>query len=470
MPNEKPKVGLLLLSAEWFARIGASQGSFRELPKQLSDDAAAIEQALSLKLTVVNPGILATRLQVTEATRRFEHEGVDLVIACQITWGEDRLIIEAVQQLPLVPFLVWCYSPLRRLPNIMTMTDLFRTSGPVGALQASAPLKRLGKEFGVVFGSHQNPDVIRRIVSFAKAARVARELRHATIGVLPYRCDQMTGTYVDEFRLKKEIGPELKYISTFDYRTLCEEVPTSQVAAFVQELRTGYSISPSVTEKGLAQGARVSLGLARLVEKYQLEAVAIEDVGEELHRVVGLRPCLSVPALFDRAVVSMEAEVGGAVALLILRQLTGKPPMYTEAFTYDEEANCLLLGHAGIHDVRLAPSAAEVLIEPDGEFVESEPDSAWMRFRAKSGRVTLLSVFCDIGRFKLVITSGESLGSGPRLLGPPHAYVKMDMPLADFFDKTIKTGMTQHWALVHDVVVDELVALADILGLEKVII
>jgi L-arabinose isomerase len=144
--------------------------------------------------------------------------------------------------------------------------------------------------------------------------------------------------------------------------------------------------------------------------------------------------------------------------------------MYTEAFTYDEEANCLLLGHAGIHDVRLAPSAAEVLIEPDGEFVESEPDSAWMCFRAKSGRVTLLSVFCDIGRFKLVITSGESLGSGPRLLGPPHAYVKMDMPLADFFDKTIKTGMTQHWALVHDVVVDELVALADILGLEKVII
>jgi L-arabinose isomerase len=146
----------------------------------------------------------------------------------------------------------------------------------------------------------------------------------------------MTGTYVDEFRLKKEIGPELKYISVNDYSLICAGIPEETVEAFARDLKAEYRVAERVTEAGLAKSARVSLGLAKVVEKYRLDALALEDISEELHRVIGLRPCLYVPALFERAVVSMEAEVGGAVALLMLKKLTGKPPMYVEIFTYDE--------------------------------------------------------------------------------------------------------------------------------------
>ncbi len=466
----RPRVGLLLLTAEWFTQIGASQGSFRRLPELLNADAAQIEAALSAELDVVNPGVLATRAQVGQAVELFHRQAVDLVIACQVTWGEDRLVIDAVQKLPTTPLLLWCYSPFSRLPEPMTMVDLFQASGPVGTLQASAPLKRLGRPFGFAFGSYQDPAAIHRIVSFSKAAKLAQDLKRTTIGVLPYRCDQMTGTYVDEFRLKKEIGPELKYISTFDYRTICEHIPDDQVEAFVRDLKASYRLAPSVTAAGLAKSARASLGLAELVQKYNLDAVAIEDVGEELHRMIGLRPCLYVPELFEQSVVSMEAEVGGAVALLMLKGLAGAAPMYTEIFTFDLEQNSVLMGHAGIHDITLAESKDEILLEPDGEYVESEPDSCWMRFQAKPGHVTLLSVFCDVERFKLVISSGECLPGNPDRLISPHACVRIPVPLAYFFEKAVRTGMTQHWALVHADVVDELHALADILGLEKVVI
>jgi L-arabinose isomerase len=350
------------------------------------------------------------------------------------------------------------------------MPDLFRASGPVGALQASGPLKRLGAKFGFAFGSYQSQATVDRIAAFCKAACVARSLKGARIGVLPYRCDQMTGTYVDEFRLKKEIGAELVYISTHDYRAICEQVPDARVEAFVRALKATYRLAENTTEAGLANGARVSLGLADLVERYDLDAVGIEDVGEELHRVVGLRPCLYVPQLFERAVVSMEAEVGGAVALLMLKGLSRNPPMYTEVFTYDLAENCLLMGHAGIHDLHLAESADEVLVEPDGEYVESEPDSAWMRFRVKGGPVTMLSVFCDVKRFKMVIATGEALGGPEKLLGSPHAYVRLEMPVERFFEQCVRTGMTQHWALVHGSVVAELLDLADMMGLETVVI
>jgi L-arabinose isomerase len=466
----KPKVGLLLLTAEWFGQIGASGGSFAELPRALEGDAAQMARALGRELEIVQPGVLATLEQVDRALAAFKAHDVDAMIACQITWGEDRLILKAVQELPNVPLLLWCYTPYTRLPEPMSMPDLFRASGPVGALQASGPLKRLGKKFGFAFGSYESQATVERIVAFCRAARAARSLRGARIGVLPYRCDQMTGTYVDEFRLKKEIGAELVYISTHDYRDMCEQVPAARVEAFVRALKATYAIAENTTEAGLSNGARVSLGLAELVERYDLDAVGIEDVGEELHRVVGLRPCLYVPGLFERAVVSMEAEVGGAVALLILKGLASSPPMYTEIFTYDQAENALLMGHAGIHDVRLAESADEVWIEPDGEYVESEPDSAWMRFRVKGGRVTMLSVFCDVERFKMVIAAGEALGGPPRLLGSPHAYVRLETPVERFFEQCVRTGMTQHWALVHGDVVDELVALAGIVGLDVVLI
>ena len=303
----KPKVGLLLLTADWFIQVGASQGSFSELPHRLNQDAAIIVRILSPFLDIFNPGVLSTIDEVDEAITTFIHQDIDALIICYITWGEDRLILRAVERLASIPLLLWCYTPGKYLPNVMTMVDLFEASGVVGAVQASGPLKRLGTRFSFAFGSPENPQTARKIVAFSKAAQTARVLKNITIGVLPYRCDQMTGTYVDEFRLKMEIGPELKFISTQTYKELCEQVPDSEVQNFVDDLKRTYAFTETMTDSGIHNAARVSLGLAELAHHFNLDAVAINDVEDELHRAVGLRPCLGNQKLFDRAVVSMEA-------------------------------------------------------------------------------------------------------------------------------------------------------------------
>jgi L-arabinose isomerase len=465
MKIRKPRIGLLPLTSEWFTQVGATSGSFSSLPLALESDLAGIRVALEPEMALVSPGILASNQQVVEAIRLFQQEAVDAVVIVYLTWGEDRTLIEAVHGLGDCPFLLWCYVPFERLPDPLSMPEMLRASGPVGSLQASGPLKRLGKRFVTAFGSYGNHQTIQHIASFARAARLAQDLKRAVIGVLPYRCDQMSGTYVDEFRLKHELGPELKYLTTHDYRAVCETLPESQVQTFVQELLRQYPAAPNLTRVGLERGARISLGLARFVKQHNLDALAIEDVGEEMHRILGLRPCLSVPVLFEQVVVSMEAEIGGAVALLMLQQFTASPVMYTELFSVDISENCLLLGHAGMQDARLSN---DVILEPDGEYLESEPDSAWMSFRARGGPVTLLSVFCDRQRFKLVIGHGEALPGPRRLLGSPHAVVRLKTPLALFIERALHTGMTQHFGLVHGDARAELEMLAEILNLELV--
>ena len=88
-----------------------------------------------------------------------------------------------------------------------------------------------------------------------------------------------------------------------------------------------FSDLPRTLDEDAAQiHAALKADLAEVAKRYDLDPVAIKDVGEELHRVLGLRPCLAVPELFQRAVVSMEAEVGGAAALLMLKHLSGRTP------------------------------------------------------------------------------------------------------------------------------------------------
>ncbi len=469
VPEERAKAGLLLLTAEWFTKVGASKGYYKKLPGLIDKDAREIDKVLRKELDVINPGIIDSEEKAGRAVEIFKRENISLLIICYLTWGEDSQMIKVIEELPGIPILLWCYSPFQKLPETMDMVDLFRASGPVGTVQASGPLKRLGKRFGFAFGSYKNNDTIKTIFDYSRAAKLARDLREVTIGLLPYRCDLMTGTYVDEVRLRKDIGPEIKYISVQEYYSIIRGIPEKEIEKQVKELKRHYKIC-GVSDKALSKSVRASLGLAGVVDKFGLDALAIQDLAEELHQTIGLRPCLYVPSLFEKAVVSMEGDVGGAAALLVLRKLTDKPPMYTEIFTYDEEENAILAGHAGIHDINLAGCRTDVTIAPDAEYMETEPDTCWMQFRAKAGKVTLLSIFCGVDKFKMIVSSGYALEGKEKLKGSPHIYIKLKTPVKEFFEKSVVTGMTQHWAIVHEDVINRLEYLADILNLDIVVI
>ena len=121
--------------------------------------------------------------------------------------------------------------------------------------------------------------------------------------------------------------------------------------------------------------------------------------------------------------------------------------MFTEIFTYDEQQNQILVGHAGMHDIRLAENRSAVTITPDYEY-PSERAGVWMAFSVKPGPVTLLTITSDQKGLHFVAAKGEALPAKGRLEGYPNALVRLDIPLKSFFAVTTSVGTTQHWALV----------------------
>jgi len=459
---ELPKVGFLALAARWFWDTKMSDSRFTE---EAQLQIKSIEASLAASNEVVSAGLVTSEESAKPAAAKFKEANVDALVACCTMWSEDQPLLRVLEELRDTPLLLWCWTPGTALPESLSALDLIRWSGPVGAQQISGALRRSGRKFTLVLGNHNEKETLQEIQGFLAAAAVARSLRHARVGLLPYQYDVMTNTWVDEFDLMGKIGIDVVYVSVGQLALSAALVKDGEVKSYVDGLQ-GIHVSPQVSSKGLSEAARISLGLANIVKDLRLDAVSISDCNDELHAVLKCRPCLYLPSVFEQGVVvGSEGDLLGILAQLILARLSGQPTLFTEIFTYDEQKNQILVGHAGMHDIRLAESRSAVTITPDYEYPKEEA-GVWMAFSVKPGPVTLLAITSDREGFHFVATEGEALPAKGKLQGYPNALVKLHMPLKSFFATTTTVGTTQHWALVPGDVRGSISKLAYILGVD----
>jgi hypothetical protein len=127
-------------------------------------------------------------------------------------WCEDAIPRAALARLKGLPLVLWTYSPATSLPGVVPFQVILQGSGAVCTMQLSGMLKREGTIFWSVAGHPGDALVYDEIRSLARAMAVRRALQHARIGVLPFPCDQMSATWVDEFGLRTRYGVQLRYL------------------------------------------------------------------------------------------------------------------------------------------------------------------------------------------------------------------------------------------------------------------
>lgn len=192
--------------------------------------------------------------------------------------------------------------------------------------------------------------------------------------------------------------------------------------------------------------------MQKIMEDRDIYGLALNDLNQELHEIIGLRPCLYLEALARSVrVVGNEGDIGCTNAMYILNKLTGKPVMFTEIFNYDRQENTIVAGHAGPANYLLAESDNKVTITPDYELMDATSDisGVWMEFIGKPGRVTLLNLICTLDSFQFTILGGESLDGKLRIDGYPHYYIRIDPDMTEFLKSCAVNGVSHHWAVVN---------------------
>jgi len=453
-PDQRPRVGLILLRAEWFDSVVA----LPQLVEGVKEDSAALVGAFPAELELAQLWVVNSSASLASCAGELGGLKLDLVLLTFQVWAEDFYLQPLVEALHGQPLAVWCYQPGANPPHPASFLDVLRYSGPVGTLEGLGTLRNLGADFAFLAGTPGSAAFNAALVAEARAGKACQALRRARIGLLPARNEQMQSTYVDEFRLRADLGPLVEYLSVGQLEEAARAVPQAGLDAYLAALRRDFPVR-GVSAPTLERAARACLGLARLGAEHNLDLLSLNDISFELHTVMGLRPCfVPPPAVGEQGLLfGLEGDLGAAAAMLTLKHLSGLPLFFVEFWFWDEAQNLLVGGHAGLQDAQNA-RPGEAYISQDYEYSQTDATGgAHFQFACRPGRVSLMQLrWTAQGCWQALACTGEVVDQPAWIEGYPHAVVRPDVNVLDFFRQAAEVGTTQHWIMAYGDVLAEI--------------
>ncbi len=444
----KPKIGILFITSRWFRDVGL-QAPSSHLTEEVDGIAKKIVQRLSRFLVPVCKGVLSSEDEAKNAAGEIRTANVDGIIVAPLMWCEDQILRAALKMLPNLPLIACTFFASEGLPDFVGYHEMIKGSGLVGILQMSGLLKREGYLYQSVSGYYRDPGVYEEIKEHCFALAISRNLKNVRCGVLPFRCEAMSTTYVDEFAIRKLYGIELKYLELQRFKEEAQKVSPDEISQFEKLIKNEGQVV-EVDQKNLTEGIKYAIALEKVISEERISIFVMNDIIDEMHACFGLRPCLTNPRLSaSGVVVTMEADIAAGIAMYILRLFTGKSPFYAELYTVDLERNAFLMGHPGYHDSVNHDEKYPVKIVSDVEYENSDPFAgACTFFKYRTGPVTVVNSVYNGEKLSWTVFEGHSLQGPPKMEGSCHLFCKIETPIKEFCNRAVQIGVSQHWIVV----------------------
>jgi hypothetical protein len=203
---ERPRIGLILLRAEWFDSVVA----LPELVEAVQADASEMLDRLGERFDVAANWVVNSAGSLTACQQAVQAAEVDLFVLAFQVWAEDFYVLPLGGPSAAGPWPCGATCPAATAaPGLVRR--LLRGSGPVGTFEGLGTLRNLGVDFFFTQGSPS--DLCCATLRPPPAPPVRRMLRAARFGLLPGRNEQMQSTFVDEFRLLADFGPTIVPLS-----------------------------------------------------------------------------------------------------------------------------------------------------------------------------------------------------------------------------------------------------------------
>ena len=449
---KKVKAGLALLTAEWFSqiRLDVSQDPETNITLMAEENTRLAIETLEPHFELVHKQVITTVADAKAACEEYRKENVELIILSSLIYSGDDTIMEIARNMSGLPFLVWSFHPDYRLEKVPNMAKYFRVTGAAGMMQGNNVLKRMNLKVDYIFGAPGAEKLRNTLADYAKAFTVRRDLQQLQIAAVGRRYEPMSAAWSEEFRLKSKVGPRIVWISVAEYADAAAAIPEQTVQAFLADQKSKYAVV-DVPDDAMAAAARASMAGYEICMRHNCGVLSVQDMDEELHERLGVRPQMSYPPIFEAGIaVGMEQDINAALCTWILAHLTDDTlAMYGEVFTYNEAENELIVGHASMHDLRMAGDN-EILLVQDGEFNQADRYvGVWNEFICKPGPMTLVALFADNDTYHFITCNATSIESPKWIPGNVHARAKLDIPLDYFLCKAMALGVTQHFAVCY---------------------
>lgn len=477
MLNDKPKIGLFVTVDELYS----TAFDLLEIDKVVEADINKLIDNLSKDNEVYFKKIARTENDGIEVAKYFNSKDLDLIIISEFVYTLDEVILGFLKNINKdLPILVLMVQGYEGIPEDLTVTDFSRSWGINGTVQLTASIPNLvdGFRYDFLVGYPGDEKLAERINVVAKAARVVNSLRKARIAYLPGVFKGMHDNWDDNVKLEKIFGVRLDWLTFSDLVKKFKNISNDEVNKEVKRIKSTYKvIEPE--DKDLFDEARMYLAVKELIRDRGLSGLTITVDPNNCpefpdFRVLGY---YTISRLMDECFAcSDEGDMSNVIAQLILGRITGSQVQQWENWAFDKKNNLLMGGHSGVGATSLAKNQDEIYVRnlmydtytlPDGEVRKGFA----FNFVLKPGKVTMLSLGAMNDKYKFKIIRGTAIDYKLLDIHSPFAVIKLDyISVEEYFEKICRFGCGKHFALSYGDVSATCEKVAEILGLEYLLI
>ena len=470
--QSKLNIGFIPVAANFFVQ-GNMFRKDSENYKYVKNDIDNMLKLLKKDHDVITSELITTIEESDALKEKFKKENVDVIIASNIMWSEDQLILNIVREFKDTPLAIWCFTPFDDIKDGITLDESARATGPCGTFQSMPSMFRLNKKLKLLFGKPDEEKIQKEIKDYLAAVQTVKGLKNDKIALIPSRWDIQTDTMIDESYLTNQIGPEAFHFSFQKLKKYVDKVADSEVEKYFEDIKKRFKVE-DVRDEVIKLTIKASLGFRDLAVDNNMDDISYNENDPDLYELIGVNPCIHLDSLYENVkVIGMEGDLPSITMLLIFRYLTDKGIMFTEILTTDRKNNFILTGHPGNHNMNgLIDSDSDVTIVPDYEWKDSKLnihgyEGAWMYFTARKGDLTLGQLIYHKDSLKMMYCRAKSLGLKIFDFYPQGA-IEIPIPMDEFIHKAARNGCGHHWLFAYGDQRNRMKAVAGLLGIEAV--
>ncbi|MDF9827693.1 L-arabinose isomerase [Ereboglobus sp. PH5-10] len=431
---------------------------FSGLKERLEGYLARVAQKLARpNVEVVNVGLVDNADRAREAGGELRRADVDLIFLHVTTYALSSTVLPVVQR-ARVPVIVLNLAPEPAIDykTFNNMGDRTRMTGEWLAHCAACPVPEIANVFnraGVRF--HQVTGVLEddpvcwsEVDAWVEAARVAAGMAGNRLGLMGHYYGGMLDIYSDVTLQCATFGTHVEMLEVEELVARRREVAADKIAARVTEFREIFDVQPDCGDDALAEAARTSVALDKLVADYRLGSMAY------FHKGSGVKECedaissiiLGTSMLTGRGVpVAGEYEVKNAQAMKIM-DLFGAGGSFTEYYAMDFADDVVLMGHDGPGHIKIAEGKTKV--RPLTVYHGKVGSGVSVEMAVRHGPVTLLAVVeTGDGKLGLLCAEAESVPGPILAIGNTNSRYRFKCGAREFVNRWNSHGPAHHCAV-----------------------
>jgi L-arabinose isomerase len=427
---------------------------------------------------IVNLGLVDNPDRARAAGREFRRQDVDLLFLHVTTYALSSTVLPVVQRakvpviiLNLAPEPAMDYAAFNRLGDRTKMTgEWLAHCSACPVPEIANVFQRAGVRFHQITGAlDDDPVCWREVDAWVEAARVAAGMAENRLGLMGHYYGGMLDIYSDVTLQCATFGTHVEIVEVDELSALRRGVGPAAVRARMAKFRRVFDVQPDCAAEDLAEAARTSVALDRLVADHRLGSLAYfySGTGVAENEATLASIILGTSLLTGSGVpVAGEYEVKNVQAMKIM-DLFGVGGSFTEYYAMDFKDDVVLMGHDGPGHIKIAEGRTKV--RPLQVYHGKVGRGVSVEMAVKHGPVTLLSIIETAGgRLGLLCAEAESVPGPIMEIGNTNSRYRFPCGAREFVNRWNAHGPAHHCAVGVGHIADKIEKLGQLLGLETV--